>query len=381
MRRAMDVPAPATSPSESPRIEAVVCVHTAARPVERAVASALANSVPLRVTVVAHNTDVDGIEARLGALVDDPRVRIIELRDGVRSPANAFNFGLDTARAEFFSLVGSDDELAPGALDAWIALADSASADVVMAPIRRMHGAGVPSPRVRWGRTVRLDGDRDRLFERTAPLGLVRMQRFGHLRFTAGLPRGVDQVYGIHLWLSGASIAFDPRLPAYVEWDDQADRVTRAPGPLADDIAYLDAIESDDVFRSASAAARRAVAAKIIRVHLLGAVAVRAQGAGLTGADRIALAAALTRLRAWAAGVDGLLARRDRRALLAAMDATATTESVRRAVGDRTRYLTLDAIVTVDPTRILHRHAPLRSMAAGMRVSRAIDRATRAHHV
>ncbi|WP_396656716.1 glycosyltransferase [Microbacterium sp.] len=357
------------------RVEVIVGVHTPARPVERAVASVLRNQVSLRVTVVAHNTDPAAVRGRLATLADDPRVRVLELSDGVRSPANAFNFGLDAAEGDFFSLVGSDDELAAGALDAWAELADRASADVVMAPIRRVPGDGVPSPRVRRGRVVRLDGDRDRLFERAAPLGLVRLARFPHLRFTTGLPRGVDQVYAMHLWFSGASIAFDPAAPAYLEHDDQTDRVTLAGGPLADDLAYLDAMESDPAFAGMTPVARRALAAKLIRVHLLGAIASRAESEAFTDADRAAVVEVLARLRGWGRGLDGLLAVRDRRALRAASAAGTSAAQLHHAVGDRSRHATWSAVLTVNPLKVLHRHAPLRSMAAGLRVARAVTRA------
>lgn len=355
------------------RIEAVVCVHNVTRPVERATASALRNATPLRVTVVVHNTDTAAVRSRLGSLVDDPRVRVLELRDGVRSPANAFNFAIDNASGEFLSLIGSDDELADGALDAWVSLADRSSADVVVAPIRRVGAGAVPSPRVRAGRTTALDGDRDRLFERVAPLGLVRLSRFPSLRFQEGLPRGVDQVYGLHLWFSGAAVAFDPTTPAYLEWSDQTDRVTTAGGPLADDFGYLDAFERDEVFLGMSPAARRAVAARIIRVYLIGGVARRVTESGLSDRDRACLLDTLRRLEGWAPGVKGILALRDRRALITALDPASTAQTLRAAIGDRSRYLTPSALLTVNPLRLLHRHAPFRSLLAGRRVARAVS--------
>jgi hypothetical protein len=356
----------------APRVEAVVTVHTTTRPVERAAASLLRNSVDLRVTVIAHNIEADSVRARLADIGNDSRVRILELADGVRSPANAYNFALDNLEGEFLSLVGSDDELSPGALDAWVALADRSAADVVIAPIRRVGGGAVPSPRVRPGRRERLDGDRDRLFERVAPLGLVRRATFPRLRFTEGLPRGVDQVFGLNLWFSGASVAFDPGTPAYLEWDDQRDRVTMAPGPLADDVAYLDAWEADPIAQAMTPAARRAVAAKIVRVHLIGAIASRVSEAGLSAADRETVARAMRRLRAWAPSFERILSLRDRRAVRAALDAGASGTALREAIGDRSRVLSARALVTVDPLKILHRHAPLRSLAAGLRVARAV---------
>ncbi len=366
-----------TSP-QTPRVDVFLGVHSATRPVERAVASALANDVPVRVTVVAHNIAADVVRGRLGALADDPRVRVVELLDGVRSPANAFNKGLEVSTAEFVSVVGSDDELAPGALDAWVSHADRLAADVVVAPIYRVTGGPVPSPRVRVRRPDVLDGDRDRLFERTAPLGLLRRARFDDLRYPVGLPRGVDQAYGLHLWFCGARVVFDPASPPYLEHDDQTDRVTRAGGRAGDDLAYLDAIEQAPVFRQMSTAARRAVAAKIVRVHVLGTIERRIGDAGLHPDDRADVAAAVARLRAWAPGVLGLLAVRDHRALRCALREDATADDLRAAFAGRSRYLAAGALLTHNPLRLLHRHGPLRSLMAGYAVARQIRSARRA---
>lgn len=361
-----------------PEAEIIIGVHSDTRPVERAVSSVLKNERDILVTVIAHNLEPDAVRARLGeTLMSDPRVRVLSLEDGVRSPANAFNFGLDNAVGAFVGLLGSDDELAAGALDAWLELAARHSADVVIAPIRRVESGAVPSPRVRPGRTFALSGERDRLFERSAPLGLWRRSTFTDLRFTEGLPRGVDQSFGIHLWFGDSSIVFDPTSPPYLEHDDQRDRVTKAGGPAADDLAYLDAIEADPVFSTMTSSAKRAVAAKILRVHVIGSISTHIGADGLTESDRSTFRDVWTRLRAWAPGVDGILAVRDVRALREAVAPTATASSLRRALGDRGRYLAFDVVMTSNPLRVLHRHAPLRSLVAGRRVARAVNAARR----
>ncbi|GAT72647.1 glycosyl transferase family 2 [Microbacterium sp. HM58-2] len=357
--------------------EIIIGVHSETRPVERAVASVLANRRDIRVTVVAHNLDPERVLSRLGRLADDERVRVLPLGDGVRSPANAFNFGLDNATSDFVGLLGSDDELAVGALDSWLALSEKYGADVVVAPIRRIASGAVPSPRVRPRRVHALDGDRDRLFERTAPLGIWRRERFGGLRFTEGLPRGVDQAFGLHLWFSGASIVFDPASPPYVEHDDQKDRVTKGGGPAIDDLSYLGAIESDPVFSRMSPSAKRAVAAKILRVHVIGAISTRIGPDGILPADRSTFHDVWERLRSWAPGVDGILAVRDIRVLREATNPDATESSLRAALGDRSRYLSFDVLMTSNPLRVLHRHAPFRSLLGGRRTAQAVNAAAR----
>jgi len=366
----------ATVAPDRPRVDVIVGVHNEARPVERVTGSALASAAPVRVTVVAHNTDPNGIQRRLGVLGDDPRVRVVHLADGVRSPANAYNRGIEESTAEFLSIIGSDDEFAAGAIDAWLALADSAEADVVIAPVLRTNGGIGTTPRPRPGRRTQLDGDRDRLFERSAPLGLIRRASFPELRLTNGVLRGEDQAYALHLWFSGASVAFDPTLPPYLEHADQDDRVTRAPASLAEDFAFLDAVEGDPVFRAMAPAARRAYAAKTMRVLAIDAVLARADDSGLDEESSRALAIALERLRGWAREPDALNAREDCRLLdAAAAGPQAAAEFVRLLSARRAPGRSLSRVLPSSPWLVFHRHAPLRSLLAHRRMVRAMARA------
>lgn len=351
-----------------PSVDVVIAVHNDRRPIERAVASVLRNRTVVRVNVVAHNVDADSIMARLGPLGEDERVRILPLTDGVRSPANAFNHGLDHATGEFVAIVGSDDELESGALDAWTALAARSGADAVVAPIVRDGGGGVPTPRVRasrFGRTA--DLDRDRLFERTAPLGLQRRSSTYILRYSTGLPRGVDQSYGLELWNS-ARVVFDPQMPAYLEHADQADRVTHVFGPLADDFVFVDTLLS--TLEKVTPAVRRAVVAKILRVHLVPAVRVRAEAGSLTVEDRRAAADLMQTLIATSPRATGLLPRALRADLAAIGSASAPSPSP--VSGPRS----LAGMLPIELRATLHRHAPLRSQLAGRAVARQTVRAS-----
>ena len=102
---------------------------------------------------------------------------------------------------------------------------------------RLRHAAGpvVPTPPVRPGRTRRLDGTRDRLSYRSAPLGLVRREAFPSLRLTEGAPVGGDIAFVLALWFSGRSISYDRTGPAYVIGADAVDRVTFRPKPVAEE--------------------------------------------------------------------------------------------------------------------------------------------------
>lgn len=137
-------------------VDVVIAVHSAERPVARAAGSVLSGTeAPVRVTVVAHNIDPEIIRGRLGELADHPQLRLIELADGIHSPAGPMNLGFERAEAPFVALLGSDDELAPGAIDSWLALQRETNAEAVLARIRLANGAVDPYPPVRWGRRVR----------------------------------------------------------------------------------------------------------------------------------------------------------------------------------------------------------------------------------
>lgn len=356
-------------PRSEPRVDVIVAVHNSSRPVERAVASTLRNAVGVRVSVVAHNVQAASIRTRLGSLAADPRVRVLELADGVRSPANAYNHGLDMSTAEFVSIVGSDDELDAGALDEWLALAERLDADAVIAPIVRDGGGGVPTPRVRRRRIGQIaDLDRDRLFERSAPLGLQRRARVDHLRYSAGLPRGVDQAYGLRLW-NDHRVVFDPRLPAYLEHADQDDRITHVFGALADDFVWIEDLA--DALERVSPAVRRGVVAKTLRVHLLPGVGVRARAGSLDSEDRAVAAHLLQRFIDLAPSAPGLLPR----SLRAEMRAITAGEVP--PIADAGGVRRLSDLLPIDLRSTLHRHAPLRSQLAGRGVAVATARAAR----
>ncbi|MBT2475325.1 glycosyltransferase [Microbacterium sp. ISL-103] len=356
------------SPAASPVVDVIVAVHNTNRPVERAVASALRSSLHVRVSVVAHNVASEDIAARLGRLADDPRVRILALADGVRSPANAFNCGLDAATGEFVTIIGSDDSLEDGALDSWVALAERHRADAVVAPIVRDDGHGVPTPRIRPSRSVRLlDADRDRLFERTAALGLQRRRSTDRLRYADGLPRGVDQSFGLRLWTS-SRVVFDPASPVYREHSDQNDRVTHVFGPLGDDFAFLDDVIA--VLAELPPALRRAVVSKLIRVHVVPAVRNRLVSARLQSSDLDAADGVLRRLWAVAPGARALLPR----ALSPYIEAVESRSLEAANSAHERRPSRFASAVPQALGLILHRHAPLRTMLAGRAVMRRVAR-------
>lgn len=356
----------------APLVDVTVPVHNAVRPIARAVSSIVDHTrVAVRVNVVAHNVDPDVIGANLGALIADPRVRLLSLRDGIHSPAGPMNYGIAHSDAPFIAVMGSDDELAPGALDSWLALAQRTGATTVLARVD-LRDRIDPYPPVRRGRRrTRLDARKDRLAYRSAPLGLIDRRRFGQLRFTEGLASGEDLAYSATLWFTGHDIAYDLTGPAYIVNSDAGDRVTFAPRAVADDFEFLDAIEATPWFAQLGRRARTALAIKVLRVHFFDAVLARANSAEGIGPHRDGLNAVADRLDRMAPGVFRLLARVDNRVVAEVRSASPDPHAIRALLTSRWNYRSVGALVPADPLLTLHRQAPLRTLYAGLRSTTA----------
>ena len=338
----------------------VIPVHTPVRPIRRAVVSALANTADVRVTVVAHNTDASRISTNLSEFAGRPDVRVLSLQDGIPSPAGPMNHGIASAEAPFFSVMGSDDELEPGAIDSWYALATSTGASVVI-PRVRVDEAHEPTPPTRRGRRIDLDIDKDRLAYRCMPLGLIDRSVHPGLRFTPGLESGEDLEFTAELWFTGAHIAYDRTGPAYVGHDDAEDRVTRTIRPLSADFAFLDIVASRSWYRTAGRSARRAFGVKNLRVHLMDAIAARLDLAGGIGAHRSELLEIASTIETMSPGATTLLSRADRKVLDELTAAEPSADRIRELFAARWGGGP-DGRLTANPFLSLHRQAPYRTL-------------------
>ncbi len=356
-----------------PLVDVTIAVHSATRPIARAVASVVEHTVaPVRVNVVAHNIDPAVIRTNLGPLAAHPSVRLLELQDAIPSPAGPMNLGLAASTAPFVCVLGSDDEFAPGAIDSWLALQRETGASTVIARIR-LGARGIdPYPPVRAGRrTRRLHPARDRLSYRSAPLGLIDRARHGELRFTEGLASGEDLAYSATLWFTGHAVAYDLTGPEYLVHDDAEDRVTFAPRPVGEDFAFLDAIQALPWFARLRRAERRALAVKVLRVHFFDAVLARVNAPGGIDPHRADLVAVLERLEAIAPGVTALLARADRGVIDEVRSEAPDPAVIRHLIDARWNYRTVAALLPRNPFLALHRQAPFRTLSAGMRAMAA----------
>lgn len=359
-----------------PVVDLVIAVHTAERPVARAVASALESRVPVRVTVVAHHVDPALIEANLAAVTvpGGSSVRVLALSDGTRSPAGPFNHGIDAATAPFVAVMGSDDRLAPGALDSWVALQRRTGAAVVVARLAHAGADGaavrpVRTPPTRPGRTAGLDGVRDRLSYRSAPLGLLEratLDRLG-LRFTPGLEVGEDVEVVTRLWFSGAPLAFDRRGPAYLVEDDAGDRITFVARPVAAELEFVERIVAAPWFRAYGARQRAAAAVKALRIHVFGILGNREE-AFWVDAERASLARVARGVLEAAPGCERVLSRADRAVLDAVLDPTVPVAEMLARGRARRRHGRPATLVPRDVRQVFAREAPLRLMAASVLV-------------
>lgn len=257
----------------------VVPVHNRERPVARAVASVLEDP-GAGVIVVAHN-----IDPRELTLPKDSRVKVVKLDGHVGYPGAAFDCGIAAATAEWVGIMGSDDWFEPGALQALREHGEADNADGVLAPLSYQGGSKGFSPRTLRHRN--LQAARDRLFYRTAPLGLYRREVLQHPEYAFGhtYPVGSDMQVSVRLWTSGRRFSYYPDSPAYVVGSDAKERTTLTRRPLSEHgKAWLEIWDQRWV-EQLDTETRHALAVKILRVHVLGAVQQRSEASDWLDGD------------------------------------------------------------------------------------------------
>lgn len=293
-------------PEQPLLLDLVIAVHNADRPIRRAVASVLEDTQDprVRVTVVCHEVPVEVIGAELDG-VDAERLRLIPHVDGARSPAGPLNAGVTAATAEFVAVMGSDDWFEPGAIAAYLAAVENGGPDVLIVPLRHQSGELLRNPLPRWRRRRALHPVLDRLYYRSSPLALIRRSVLAGRTepFVTGLPAGVDLELSTWLWSQPIRIDFPVHLPAYVIGDDAADRVTVAPRPAEVALEPIRRLLAQEWVAALARPMRRAIAIKLLRIHVLGAIRARRDPRVWSESDRAALAASVRDAIALAPGV------------------------------------------------------------------------------
>lgn len=348
-----------------PAIDVVIAVHTPERPIGRAVASVLDGSGECsRVTVVCHNVNAGAIAAKV-APAHRERVRYIEHHDGRRTPATPFNRGIEAATAPYVSIMGSDDQLEPGACASWLDLARRSRADAVITRlVRGDRRVPVPTPPTRPLRRTGLDGTRDRLSYRSAPLGLVTrnvLDRLG-LRLDDEVAVGDDVPLVTRLWFE-SRVAYDRFGPAYVIGEDAGDRVTFTARPIDAELAFVHRLLRAPWFATYPAAAREAVATKLLRIHVFGVVLNR-ETDFWDDAERRALAGVTTALLVAVPDVARNLSLAEKDLLTAILDHSTDAHELRALAESRRRHGTPRTIRTPRSRDLLRRESPGRLMVA-----------------
>lgn len=357
-------------PAFSPAVDLVIAVHSTSRPIGRAVESAALAGLDLnvdgglRINVVCHNIDTSPIQE----LIPEPlreRVRFLQCRDGVPSPAGPFNAGLDAATAQYASIMGSDDMLEPGSLRQWLEVAQRHGSAAVLAPQRHATGAKVRTPPVRVGRRHGLDPIKDRLSYRTAPLGLLEtaeIRRLG-LRFTPGYRTGEDQEFSSKLYFGGGRLDYARGAGHYVVGADAVDRVTSELRPVSEEFRFALCLVDSAWFKSLPGPSRRAIVTKLIRVHVFAAASSR-DASAWTGAERAVLAAAAHSILAAAPDALHALSVADARLFTAITDPGRDSADLVHLGRLRRKFGTPATLLASRATAQFSPEAPLRFMVA-----------------
>lgn len=346
-------------------MDVIIAVHTPERPLARAVRSVLDhNGQGVRLSVVCHDVPAETIAATVPPEHRD-QVRWLTHSDGRRSPSGPFNAGIEAASAEFVSVMGSDDQLAPGAISSWFWLGRKERADAVLARLEHDDGTVVPTPPTRPFRRRGLDLVRDRLSYRSAPLGLVSREAISALglRMDDQVTVGEDVGFVTRLW-QGRRIVYDRSGPAYRIGSDAVDRVTTTTRPIESELAFVRRLLVQPWFADFGAQQRRAVCVKLTRIHLFGAVHNRPEPDWWEGAERRALARVASDLRHAAPQMESVLSVADRDLLEAIGDVDSDADRMIALARARRRHGAPRTLLTRDPSKMLAREAPLRMMAA-----------------
>lgn len=350
----------------SHRVDVIIACHSETRPIGRAVASVLdGNRDSVRLTVVCHNIEVGkirkGIEER-----HLPDLTFLSLMDGIPSPSGPFELGMRSATGEFVSIMGSDDMLQPGAVAAWLAIADESGAESVISRLL-LGGKIVRTPPTRPWYVGIADPVKDRLSYRSAPLGLVSTaarSRTG-ARLLPNVQVGDDVPYVTQLWFQ-TKTAVQRSGPGYVIGESAIDRVTYRTRPIADEFSFIHTLLDADWYRQLAADQRVAIAAKLLRIHVFGVITNRPGPSWWTEEQRGALARAAGRVVDSAPGVLDRLSIADNRVVEAIRNQDVPAETLIELAHARRRHGMPLTLVPGSLRMLFAREAPLRFMAASV---------------
>ncbi len=344
-------------------IEVIIPCHNPERPIHRAVASVInGNSGIGEVTVVCHNTSPKKIETALGTEMARA-VRLIECADGVHSPAGPMNAGLANARSPWVSFLGSDDSLAPDALSAWLQVAKGT--DAVIAREHFSDGRAIRTPVHRLLPRRFADPIRDRLFYRSAPLGLLRtafLQKH-NLAFTPGLPTGEDIALTSQIWATG-KVRAQTFGPGYMVGEDATDRVTTRSRSAAEALAFIPSVWDQSWLQKWPPRLRDALGTAHLRLHVFGWANAKINDPRLFEGDQEVVSNAIKKILELAPGALLPMSARDRNLIDALLDQQAPFEEILSLAQKRRKFYHPGSLFTRDLANVLAPDAPLRFSVA-----------------
>lgn len=347
------------------KVEVIIAVHQLNRPIERAVRSAFLSAAvgEVRVIVVCHGIESADVRRRIG-FSDNENLVLVDFTDGIASAAGPYNAGLAAAEADYVSFLGSDDILDAGAISSWLADAERTGADAVIAPLRMQSGPMVLTPRARPWRRTDLHPVRDRLSYRTAPLGLLRLSTVRQLglRMTPGVRTGEDIDFGLAMWFRSRRVELGELSMSYVIGEDAVERVTSHVLPLKDEFVAIDRLLAADWAQNLDPASKRAIATKLTRIHLLGALVRRGSTFEWSDQDLNTLRRTMTSLIRFAPGMDRPFSTKDRRLIRAAVSAPSSAD-LNAAIAKRDSSSYLAGLLTSNPADNFRRESNLRYYA------------------
>lgn len=291
----------------------VIPVHDKTRPIRRAVESVLAD--PLSgVIVIAHNIDPAILD-----LPEHDRLDVVPLQGAKGMPGATFDAGIAAATAPWVGIMGSDDWYDAGALERMRQRQLNDGSDGVIAPLRHQLTQVNTLKPLTW-RTSKLEAVRDRLFYRTAPLGIFRteMMQDPELRFGAVFPAGSDMRVSALLWTSGQNFSYYWNDPAYVVGKDAQTRVTFTARPLSVTGAACDNLLKEPGVLAFSDRQKHALATKMARVHVIDFARLRPSLSDWQEGDFGWLSNYVKKLREFDPDFDRPLARRDAAVVISA---------------------------------------------------------------
>lgn len=345
------------------KVEIVIACHSPNRPIARAVESIIeGNGGFASATVVCHNVETRLIQEQIPPTVRK-QVKFLELQDGIPSPSGPFMFGLQKAEAPWVGIMGSDDFYEAGTIDALLSL--SAGQDAVIPRVHYDTGDVMRTPVTRPIPRLSRDAVRDRLFYRSAPLGLIRKSFLFErgLELDAHLRIGEDLRMSTLLWATG-KIAVQRRGPGYVVGNDASDRVTLSLPPVADELRHVASVWGEDTITRLSHVQQVSLGTKFLRIHIFGAALYRSRSAAWQPGDREALAAAAARIIDRVPDAVAPLSLADRDLLDAILDPDTADSRIAELSEARRKFGTPKTLLPRSLRHILHREAPLRFMSA-----------------